>query len=290
MIITRLQGGLGNQLFQYAAARLASKQQDDQRLRFHTLYYAYVRNRHFVLSQFKTKGRPVSLIEFPLFFLSTVFLTSNQYYPLYRFLFPHRFQTFSERLQYTFDPQVLQLSGDIFMEGFWQSWRYVELVAREMRAELQLQRKLDKRAQVYLDDMRKHTSVFLHVRRGDYLKASGFAICSIEYYRKAIVYMQKKLKLPHFYIFSDDISWAKENFSFLKQKTVIEQCGDEIDELHLMTQANHAIIANSTFSWWGAWLIDSKDKIIISPDTWVDAASCDVREIVPPTWILISPQ
>jgi hypothetical protein len=142
----------------------------------------------------------------------------------------------------------------------------------------------------YLNKIRNENSISIHIRRGDYLSADWVNvlgnICTLNYYHEAIYLISNKISNPSFYIFSDDIPWAKENL-FLSNSTYIEhnKGEDSWQDMYLMSQCKHHIIANSTFSWWGAWLNSNKNKIVVAPckyDTTTEAT-----DIYPKEWIII---
>ena len=123
---------------------------------------------------------------------------------------------------------------------------------------------LSKKNQLIADKMQQENSVAVHVRRGDF-KESGIDMLKMSYYDKAIQYMNTHLSNPHFYIFSDDIKWCKENFKLSAPHTFVDWNTKDYEDLHLMTLSKHNIIANSSFSWWGAFLNKNPDKIVIVP-------------------------
>ena len=114
--------------------------------------------------------------------------------------------------------------------------------------------------------MQNEISVSIHIRRGDFVKVKC-RLLELSYYQKAIQYMREKFKNPHFYVFSDDIQWAKDNLKTNADVTFVDWTTSAEEDLHLMTKTNHNIIANSSFSWWGAFLNKNKEKIVIIPST-----------------------
>ncbi|WP_306429795.1 alpha-1,2-fucosyltransferase [Sphingobacterium sp. E70] len=135
--------------------------------------------------------------------------------------------------------------------------------------------------------IQQQNAISLHVRRGDYLQESLFKdICTEEYYQKSIQYMLETNESPLFIIFSNDIDWCKTHFKDLNAIFVEHNSGNNsFRDLQLMSQCNHHIIANSSFSWWGAWLNDSPDKIVVSPRKWVNDPTLDTSGLVLPTFI-----
>ena len=137
--------------------------------------------------------------------------------------------------------------------------------------------------------MKEHQSVSLHIRRGDYLAKISLQVLGLmpmEYYTKGIDYISSKKANTVYYIFSDDINWVKENLKIDNARFVSGNIAKtHIEDLYLMSQCKHHIIANSSFSWWGAWLNDDQDKIVIAPKQWFNKGPQDTQDLIPGTWI-----
>ena len=121
----------------------------------------------------------------------------------------------------------------------------------------------------YLEPINKSNSVSLHVRRGDYLNLKNIGVLDVDYYIKAVEYIRKNVEKPTFYIFSDDLEWCKNSLGFLDDCIYVDWTQTEIDDLKLMSFCRHNIIANSSFSWWGAWLNQNPKKTVIAPKGWL---------------------
>jgi hypothetical protein len=138
--------------------------------------------------------------------------------------------------------------------------------------------------------MKDANSVSLHVRRGDYVTHAATAKvlnpCSLDYYHKAIECVSRTVTSPHFFVFSDDPAWAQRNLKItFPTKYIDKNSGSQnYVDMHLMTHCKHNIIANSSFSWWGAWLNKNPDKLVIAPTNWF-ANGIDDRDLIPPEWI-----
>ena len=159
------------------------------------------------------------------------------------------------------------------MDGYWQSEKYFKNIKDEIIKSFTPIHDISEKAKQYIKEIENSNSVSLHVRRGDYVdntmfKGSGLTITEMPYYKDAIEFINSKVENPKFFIFSDDIAWCKENFEFLEDKTFIDDTKSAIDDMVLMSRCEHNIIANSTFSWWGAWLNRNKNKIVIAPKVW----------------------
>lgn len=283
MIIVRLQGGLGNQLFQYAAARSASIATKQSVIYFDTFYYSYVRNRHFHLSSFQTHGAVGNVLSFPAFFPITIPFISKTAWRSYHKLRPQSIQLVVEEGAHNYSPHLLATHKDVYLQGFWQNWRYADSIRSLIRKELVLSQPLSDEGKVLEAKISQSNSVGLHVRRGDYVNNPNFPTCSLSYYQHAVKTMQSKLSNPTFFVFSDDSRWVKENLTFIKSMIIVE-LHSEVEEFWLLSKTKHTIIANSTFSWWGAWLGDNLGKLVIAPSEWNGLRGDSVLSILPRKW------
>lgn len=288
MIVVRLQGGLGNQLFQYAMARgMAARSGcaivlDDSFLRTRR---AGVTQRAYELGQYGLAARPANRLERVL--LSA--RTKRPLRPLFeKGVLPSSF-TYYREPGFFFDDDVLNVSGDVILEGYWQSEKYFTHVADRLRNEI---RAYGGRAS-HLTSLREclaadRTAVSLHIRRGDYVSnesnSTFHGVCSLDYYREAVESIQARVGKPTFYVFTDDPDWAKENLWFSHHLVSGSSRFSPQDELDLMSRCSHHIIANSSFSWWGAWLNPSQEKSVISPKRWF-ASDVETRDLIPDSWI-----
>lgn len=179
--------------------------------------------------------------------------------------------------------------------GYWQNEGYLLPVEERIRKafEFDLQ-KLSAQTLSIASQIAQPNSVAIHIRRGDYVNESASAavhgaICTEKYYHKAIELIQQKLPSdPHFYLFSDDPQWVEESFHLPHQTIVCHnRAADSWQDMYLFSQCQHHIIANSSFSWWGAWLSLNPNKIVIAPSIWFNQRQTD---IVPPHWTQINPR
>jgi hypothetical protein len=250
-MIVRLSSGLGNVLFQYAFGRGL---------------------------QAKT-GKPVKYI----------WQDSHRNYPLGPYNLNIEFVPFVpastshyQEKKFSFDPDVYGQPDSCFI-GCWQSARYFEHIADEIRQELTLP-KISDEAQRIADRLRNTNSAFIHVRRGDYLKpwnTQYHGNLGLDYYQKAIEHIRNHQAGVDIYVFSDDPEWCRENIS----GEVISGKFDQYEDLYLMQQCKHAVIANSTYSWFGAWLGDTQpDRIVVAPSKWFGVAPLDYSDVVPSRW------
>nr|WP_245867649.1 alpha-1,2-fucosyltransferase [Sporomusa silvacetica] len=196
---------------------------------------------------------------------------------------------FKER-HYNFDPNVIDFCDNVFLSnGYWQSEKYFLDFASVIRKELTPKlHNLSADSFNIAQEMKNHTSIAIHVRRGDYLKSLLHGILPMDYYQQAIRYFTIRFPSIRFYVFSDDVNWCNHDFIALFPNThVVKPALEEGSwrDLWLMSQCQHNIIANSTYSWWGAWLNDNPQKIIIAPEPMF--AGLQSPDLIPTLWIRI---
>ncbi|MBU3968891.1 alpha-1,2-fucosyltransferase [Patescibacteria group bacterium] len=195
---------------------------------------------------------------------------------------------------FMYDPDVFS-SKALYFEGFWQCEKYFKNIKNELRKEITLKNPLSAHSQDILKKIRETNAISLHVRRyasEHIIPWHGF--CSIEYYIEAINQIVKCFPSPHFFIFSDNYPWVAENFlpvlkSLKYSFTLVENNNDKNGEdLILMSNCKHHIIANSSFGWWGAWLNPKKDKMVIAPKKWfAHAPKNNTKDLIPEEWITL---
>lgn len=283
MIITKLSGGLGNQMFQYAAGKsLASRHNTDFFL--DTMEYdkwtIRKKARAFELSLFGLKNRIK-----PDFFLFNQFNSNYTIAHSTKYVQPH----------VHFDSHFYELPDHTHLIGVWQSEQYFKDIRSALINDFSFARHLnpDRYYQNMLDKIGATRAVSIHVRRGDYVSNPEFnkvhGVTSTSYYQKSIECIQEKERNVHFFIFSDDMEWVKSNldipapFEFVRGK----MGQSAIFDMWMMSQCRHNIIANSSFSWWGAWLNTHADKVVICPRNWFADKQYDSRDVAPPDWIKI---
>lgn len=183
------------------------------------------------------------------------------------------------------------LGDNVYLDGYWQSEQYFIEHEKTVREHFQFKIPLSGENLALSNQIKKSNAVSLHIRRGDYVtnkKNAFIGLCSLSYYQNAISYLAKKIINPVFFVFSDDIDWAKENLNLAQEHYFVGHNHGENShfDMHLMSLCKHHIIANSSFSWWGAWLNPSKDKIVIAPRKWF-ASGLNDQDLVPKNWLRI---
>lgn len=295
MLIINTIGGLGNQMFCYAFSQ-AMKHHYQIPIALHVGGFEDVKdNRGFELSNiFEIDDLIIAN------FKEIEYLTNYStkfHYKLRRRMLGPRETHISEKI-HRFDPQMLTLSTKktIFLEGLWQDEDYFKDISDIIRQKFRFTPALDKENKQFLEDIVTSNSVSLHVRRGDYISNPEYSsilgnICNLQYYSNALKQLEDIEKDLSIFVFSDDIEWVKEHFEFLKDKDVTyinhNKGLDSYKDMQLMSNCKHNIIANSTFSWWGAWLNNNPDKKIFAPKVWFNDPHLADNHIVPDNWIKV---
>ena len=184
---------------------------------------------------------------------------------------------------------VNYLNDNSYLDGYWQSERYFDDNADKIRAEFTFKIPFSKINSEIAAHILQVNAISLHVRRGDYVtnpKNAYIGFCSLDYYKAAINQMISKIKDPIFFIFSDDIAWVKNNLLFANQAVFVDhnKNTESYNDMRLMSLCKHHIIANSSFSWWGAWLNTNPDKLVIAPKNWFRNGIND-KDLIPVEWM-----
>lgn len=266
MIVAKLIGGLGNQLFQYAAAyNLAAINNTDLKL---------------------------DSSEFELYKLHK--------YSLHHFDFPQNFITTDElcglkeikEKHYHYDDNLISVGNDVVLSGYWQSERYFQETAKKLKESLKLKSDLSAKSLEISELIKQVNSVSLHIRRGDYVVGTYsdqiLDQLDLAYYFQAIKELGKNEKDIIFFIFSDDHEWVKNNLNINFPVVYVDHNNSEacFEDLYLMSLCKHNIIANSSFSWWGAWFNKNNCKKIYAPKNWFNANVKNIndKDLIPPSW------
>jgi hypothetical protein len=173
--------------------------------------------------------------------------------------------------------------------GYWQSEQYFASIAPAVREAFRFVEPSSSTARGYYEEIRQAQAVSIHVRRGDYLGMDSYRdVFADGYYERAIAYVKSKVNNPRFYVFSDDTAWCRSAFAG-EQFHMVEHEGKDVHvDMWLMSNCKHNIIANSTYSWWGAWLNANPEKIVVSPKEWFTERSvflADMDDLLPGGWV-----
>ncbi len=299
MIITRISGGLGNQMFQYAMGRALSLRNNTELYLNISVYEnnTLTTQRRFLLDKFTAPIKIATKEEYKALNLPEM-SSSSPWAKLRRKLLrlkesnrqicQRRFIT-----EPSFDFHMELLKADnCFLSGVWQSEKYFKDQEEQIRKDFNLNESLSPSAKNWLEKINSSlASVSLHVRRGDYVTdpktLSKIGLCSPEYYKQAVEYINKKVDNLTFFIFSDDIDFVRNHMNLPKNSLFVSSEDiKDYEELMLMKACDHNIIANSSFSWWGAWLGSNPKKIVISPKEWF-ASGIKTQDLIPENWVRI---
>lgn len=294
MIIARLQGGLGNQMFQYAVGRaLAVKHGVPLRLNVET--YEHTAKRLFK-SNFTVRSYDL-----------TVFAVAAEKAERKEIPWIHRmygqgkfavlFDAVRRRvLRYTgheiavsrFDPKVLELGPNAYLDGFWQSEKYFADIKDTIRKDFTLRSAPSPEITALAEEIVSKRSVCVHVRRGDFVGNAGHEVVGVEYYQRCVEEFAKRGQVEKVYVFSDDIAWCEKNLSFPYPTQFVDKAlsGERGEgHMYLMSKCTYFVICNSTFSWWGAWLSEQPGKVVIAPKIWSPDPKVDATDVVPSEWL-----
>ncbi len=268
MIITRLIGGLGNQMFQYAAARrLAHVRQTQLKLDisgFHDYpLRSYLLHHLNIVAELATEQE------------------NNAMKALWHVRESH----------FQFDPEILNLGSDLYLDGYWQTTKYFADIEPLIRAEFMVKQLPGRRNRKLAGRIRACEAVAVHFRRGDYVTNpvtnQYHGLCPLDYYFRAIAVIAARVRQPVFFIFSDDGQWVQQNIGLgFPFEIVTHNAEQPTQDLRLMSLCQHHIIANSSFSWWGAWLAPHPGKIVVAPKRWFRNEQINTADLCPEDWIL----
>jgi hypothetical protein len=279
MIKILVNGGLGNQMFQYAFGRAASLRHKTE-LILDISWYGYRgknTKRNFKLNCFNIKGN-----------VSTSILRGllNKILGKMRII-----KKITEEKIFDFNEEIIKIKSGCF-EGFWQNENYFKDFLNYIKQDFSLKEAPSNKVLVYQDKIISSESTSVHIRRGDYVNNREteyfHGVLPNNYYEEATNIIYHKYLKPCFFIFSDDIEWVKNNFTIPGEVNYVSDNGfDEVEEMYLMSLCKHNIIANSSFSWWGAYLNSNPHKIVVAPKKWINSDKYDTGKLLPVSWIKI---
>ena len=282
-IRVKLTGGLGNQMFQFAAGYSIAKKNnvklslDLRRFNRRQDHNGFELQKVFdIYSKVNFLNNPVNFG-----FLNFKEILNNINITFHTFNEPH----------FHYTNKILNIPKHSVLNGYWQSELYFEYCAQELRKIFSFSKKLDEKNSLITNEIIQNNSISIHVRRGDYLLKTNnnHNIDLKKYYLTAIEKTSIFFKDPKYFIFTDDPLWVAENFTLDYSFTVVDiNLGTEsFNDMHLMSLCKCNIIANSSFSWWGAWLNDNEDKIIYAPKNWFKDKFICTDNLIPNSWSII---
>jgi len=297
MIIVSLFGGLGNQMFQYACGKVVAKKLGvelkldvshvkDRTPRKNFTYREYELDVFNINEEIATPEEVRQYI--PNLWNSNEVI--KQFFKLKRIFFGKAL--YREKKKFRYNKDIDYLKDNTYLYGYFQTEKYFESIRNELLKSFSLAKEIDKSNSSLIAQMKSENAVSIHVRRGDY-NNSPFELLDIQdYYQNAIELIQKKVESPSFYIFTNDYAWTEENFDPINIKKSIVNINSESQsflDMILMSNCKHNICANSSFSWWGAWLNATPNKMVIVPLKWFKDTKLNesTYDLIPASWIKI---
>jgi hypothetical protein len=289
MIIVNAKGGLGNQMFQYAIARAyAEKYSTEFKLDIRSLgsvsVYGYELERVFNIDESIAKSKDL---------LKVLSFAKNKYIykiisKLNKWIKINKNILIEEKLKY--DQKLMLRTGNLYLDGYWQSHKYFIDYLDKIKQDFNFKNELSELNIELKDKIHNSNSVSIHVRRGDYIANNNLInfACPLEYYTKSMDLISKEVENPSYFVFSDDINWARSNIKSTEKIYFIDiNIGrNSYIDMQLMSYCCHHIIANSTFSWWGAMLSKNSTGIKIMPKKWFKDEGIE-HDIHPNGWLLV---
>lgn len=287
MIIVRIWEGLGNQMFQYAYARALQAKGMDVRLDMGKAYdevFGKYRNhiqRTTGIQNFNLRIKPIDVYKYGRYsYLNQdTFVRKIQYALGKNSMW---FYNFYEEEEQKYSKKAEKIKGNYYIKGWFQSERYFKDIRNILLKEFTPKKKIIISGEIK-EALNNPQSVSIHIRRGDYVKANNTV--SILYYQKAVQYIGQLYQNPIFLVFSDDLDWVKNNISIEGKCIHVNEDKkmQDYEELLVMSKCKSNIIANSTFSWWAAWLNQNKEKCVIAPKNWFPGQ----EGIAPEEWVVL---
>lgn len=293
MLVVKLLGGLGNQMFQYAFG-LSLEQARGQAVHFDTIelldrsYKEQFIYRDFELGIFSRSIPVATSFEVNLFTYQPIGLVERAYYKAQRcFRQP---SIYKEKQYYVYDSGVRTTHKNTYFEGYWQSEQYFDSYASLIRQAFAFKSNPSERNVLLARQLSTQNAVSVHIRRGDYvsnpLSNHVHGTCTPAYYEQAVRYITSRVSDAVLYVFSDEPDWVRQHMKFSYPTVYVShnQGKDSFEDLRLMSLCQHHIIANSSFSWWGAWLNASPTKIVVAPQQWMNGVT-ETGDLIPASWI-----
>jgi hypothetical protein len=292
MIIGKILGGLGNQMFQYAATRSLSIRKgvpfclDVKQFSGYKLHQGFEINTIFDCNSHLANKDDISNV---LGWQSRSIFRKLLSYPA---MSGFRSTSWIQEPYFKFWNGFFDLPSSCYLDGYWQSEKYFESVQDLIRNDFCFRLPMNQQNALIANKIENSRAISLHVRRGDYIANPNaneiHGVCSVEYYRMAMEQMAAQIESPRFFVFSDDMEWVRQNLDIEYQHELVDhnKGSESYNDMRLMSMCQHHIVANSTFSWWGAWLNPRREKVVIAPKKWF-ARRDDADDLIPSSWITL---
>lgn len=287
-IVVRFQGGLGNQMFQYAFGRALSMR-SGMELYLDPSPLNPKKNRGYQLDAFILSAKVADSRKIQ-YLITPHFIIRKKLWKALKIPFKYADTHILEK-NFPYDKDIASRKTSAYFDGYWQTEKYFGDCKDTIRQDFSFRNEEALRRHVQYEEVLNSNSVSIHIRRGDYVKNPKYRkrlyVCKLEYYKNAMKYLSERFENLTFYIASDDHEWVKNNFEISKHIKLIES-KNALEDLYIMSKCKHNIISNSSFSWWAAWLNSNENKRVLAPDIWFNpCAKIDFRDIVPDSWIKI---
>lgn len=287
MIIVRLKGGLGNQMFQYSLGRVLSLKNNTE-LKLDTSYLDLdlknVTKRTYDLDVFNLEVAKIDKKEISLIYrIAKNNLTINLVN-----LFRKITKSSGQEMSFKFDPKILSTSGDIYLDGYFQSPKYFSDYEDVIKKDFTFKGDWGTEIKNIAFEIQNTNSVCVFFRRTDFVGSAVHEVVDNEYYNRGLEYIKSKTSIDRVYVFSDDIEWCKKNVVYpYPTKFVDDQYNGYkySSKLFLMSVCKYFVIPNSTFAWWAAWLCARPGKIVVAPIQWFGDSTIDSSDLIPDDWI-----
>lgn len=289
MITVELRGGLGNQLFQYAAGIALSE--------FHgvklNVDITQLKEPDEILGTYRRyclsnllKEPQLSSSETPKYLSIPIIKKIDK-------ILPTQLKSIFYEKHFHYNPLFWKTKKTVYLRGNFQSYKYFQDYKEQVLKLLVFKQKINEESVNSFNNISNTNSLAIHIRRGDYVSnkiaSDVLGTLNIDYYKSALEHINSKTQVENIYVFSDDLKWAKENLSFITTPNYIDATGKDKDiiEFNLMKSCKHQIIANSSFSWWAAYLNPNPNKIIIAPQKWFNKVNYNTKDLFPQDWVTI---
>lgn len=294
MIIVKLIGGLGNQMFQYAAGKYLAHLHQTELLVDPSFLDknpngAYTK-RALELSVFNLDLKMATSEDIKKFKIER----SNKYSRALQRHLPILFNNlYAAESGIQYQKEFLNYPKNTYLDGFWQSERYFKPIESVLLKEFTPKENLNSENQNWLNKISNCESVSLHIRRGDYISNKNaqqhHGNLGLDYYKNALNLIKETHRKLEVFIFSDDLDWCNAN---LRLEGVVHYMNSNQQQnfhldMYLMSHCKHNVIANSSFSWWAAWLNQNADKIVVAPANWYADKSLNTKDLIPSSWKIV---
>jgi hypothetical protein len=290
VVISQILGGLGNQMFQFAAGRALSLERGQRLCLDISGFGDYPPHQGFELHRiFECRVPNATEAEVRA-------VLGWQFSPSVRRIVGRPGWGWTRRPGFVVEPSFAYWAGlnevplDCYLVGYWQSMKYFEKYAPVLRRDFSFLAQKGMRDSAMAQQISQSNAVSIHLRRGDYLHDPGISakhgVCSLDYYETALRHIADRLDRPTFFVFSDDIEWVRKNLKIAAPCQYVDhnRGASSFVDMYLMSLCQHNIIANSSFSWWAAWLNSNVDKMVLTPKKWF-LQDIDTSDLIPQGWI-----